>query len=83
MKAGERFEVTRSPQEWRRILSPQAYAVLREADTERAGAMVSFAALTGSVIVAEGVEREGERKVLEDLGSLYGQAGCSASPCRW
>lgn len=36
-------------------------------------AMVSFAALTGSVIVAEGVEREGERKVLEDLGLLYGQ----------
>ncbi len=35
--AAERFEVTRSPQEWRRILSPQAYAVLREADTERSG----------------------------------------------
>ncbi len=38
-----------------------------------AGAMVGFAALTGSVIVAEGVEREGERKVLEELGLLYGQ----------
>lgn len=37
------------------------------------GAMVSFAALTGSVIVAEGVERDGERKALEDLGLLYGQ----------
>ncbi|HYW17488.1 MAG TPA: EAL domain-containing protein [Allosphingosinicella sp.] len=36
-------------------------------------AMVGFASLTGSVIVAEGVEREGERKVLEDLGLLYGQ----------
>ncbi len=36
-EAAERFEITRSPQEWRRILSPQAYAVLREADTERAG----------------------------------------------
>jgi peptide-methionine (R)-S-oxide reductase len=35
--AAERFEVTRSPQEWRRILSPQAYAVLRESHTERAG----------------------------------------------
>ncbi|HEX8239500.1 MAG TPA: peptide-methionine (R)-S-oxide reductase MsrB [Allosphingosinicella sp.] len=35
--ASERFEVTRSPQEWRRMLSPRAYAVLREAHTERAG----------------------------------------------
>jgi EAL domain-containing protein (putative c-di-GMP-specific phosphodiesterase class I) len=38
-----------------------------------AGAMVVFAALTGSVIVAEGVEREGEREMLEQLGVLYGQ----------
>lgn len=37
------------------------------------GAMVSFASLTGSVIVAEGVERDGERKVLQELGVLYGQ----------
>ena len=36
-EAAERFEVTRSPQQWRRMLSPQAYAVLREAHTERAG----------------------------------------------
>lgn len=35
--AAERFEVTRSPQEWRRMLSPPTYAVLREAHTERAG----------------------------------------------
>src|SRR5687767_499264 len=35
--AAERFEVARLPQEWRRILSPQAYAVLREGHTERAG----------------------------------------------
>jgi len=36
-EAAERFEITRSPQEWRRILPPQSYAVLREANTERAG----------------------------------------------
>ena len=35
--AAERFEVTRPPQEWRRILSPRSYAVLREGRTERAG----------------------------------------------
>ncbi len=29
--------------------------------------------MTGSVIVAEGVERDGERQALEDLGLLYGQ----------
>ena len=38
-----------------------------------ATAMVSFAALTGSALVAEGVERDGERRVLEELGVLYGQ----------
>jgi peptide-methionine (R)-S-oxide reductase len=32
--AAETFEVTRSPEEWRKILSPQQYAVLREEDTE-------------------------------------------------
>ena len=31
------FEVTRTPEQWRRILSPQAYRVLRESKTERAG----------------------------------------------
>jgi peptide-methionine (R)-S-oxide reductase len=36
-EAAERFEVVRSPAEWRRILGPQRYAVLREAHTERAG----------------------------------------------
>jgi peptide-methionine (R)-S-oxide reductase len=36
-EAAERFEVTKSPAEWRRILGPQRYAVLREAHTERAG----------------------------------------------
>jgi len=33
----ERFEVTKSDAEWRRILTPQQHAVLREGDTERAG----------------------------------------------
>ena len=32
-----RFEVSRTPAEWRRILTAQQYAVLREASTERAG----------------------------------------------
>ena len=36
-EAAERFEVSRTPAEWRRILGPQRYAVLREAHTERAG----------------------------------------------
>ena len=30
------FEVTRTPEEWRKLLSPEQYAVLREQDTERA-----------------------------------------------
>jgi peptide-methionine (R)-S-oxide reductase len=29
------FEVTKTPEEWREILTPQQYAVLREEDTER------------------------------------------------
>ena len=36
-EAAERFEVTKTPAEWRRILGPQRYSVLREAATERAG----------------------------------------------
>lgn len=34
LAAAERFEITKSPQEWRRILSKQRYAVLREENTE-------------------------------------------------
>ena len=30
------FEVTHTPEEWRKLLTPQQYAVLREQDTERA-----------------------------------------------
>jgi peptide-methionine (R)-S-oxide reductase len=33
----KRFEIEKSPAEWRKILTPQQYAVLREHDTERAG----------------------------------------------
>jgi len=33
--ATEAFEVTKSPEEWRKLLTPEQYAVLREADTER------------------------------------------------
>lgn len=36
-QAAERFEVTRTPVEWKRRLGPQRYAILREAGTERAG----------------------------------------------
>jgi peptide-methionine (R)-S-oxide reductase len=31
------FEIVRTPEEWRRILTPSQYAVLREEATERAG----------------------------------------------
>jgi peptide-methionine (R)-S-oxide reductase len=36
-EAAERFEVAKTPAEWRRILGAERYAVLREAHTERAG----------------------------------------------
>ncbi len=35
--AAERFEVTRTPEQWRRLLGSARYAVLREGKTERAG----------------------------------------------
>ncbi|MCY1128547.1 peptide-methionine (R)-S-oxide reductase MsrB [Frigidibacter sp. RF13] len=35
--AEETFEVTKSEAEWRKLLTPAQYAVLREEDTERAG----------------------------------------------
>jgi peptide-methionine (R)-S-oxide reductase len=31
----ETFEVTHTPEEWRKLLTPEQYAVLREEDTER------------------------------------------------
>ncbi len=34
--AGETFEITKTPEEWRAILTDQQYAVLREEATERA-----------------------------------------------
>jgi peptide-methionine (R)-S-oxide reductase len=33
--AEEVFEITKTPEEWKKILSPEAYAVLREESTER------------------------------------------------
>ena len=33
--AAPRFEVTRTPAEWKRLLGPQRYRILREAGTER------------------------------------------------
>ena len=33
--AAETFEVTHTPEEWRKLLTPGQYAILREADTER------------------------------------------------
>ena len=33
--ATETFEVTHTPEEWRKLLTPEQYAVLREEDTER------------------------------------------------
>jgi len=33
--APEKFEVTRTPEEWRRILPPERFAVLRQEQTER------------------------------------------------
>lgn len=37
MTAAESFEVMKSEAEWRKILTPAQYRVLREEDTERAG----------------------------------------------
>jgi peptide-methionine (R)-S-oxide reductase len=37
VSAAERFEVNRTPEQWRRLLGPARYGVLREAKTERAG----------------------------------------------
>ena len=35
--ASRRFEITRADGEWRRLLGPQRFAILRQAGTERAG----------------------------------------------
>ena len=37
-KAGETFEVTKSEAEWRKVLTPTQFRILRESDTERQGA---------------------------------------------
>ncbi|MBA3576831.1 MAG: peptide-methionine (R)-S-oxide reductase MsrB [Sphingomonas sp.] len=36
-QAAERFEITKSPAQWKRELGPKRYAILREEGTERAG----------------------------------------------
>ena len=36
-QAAERFEINKTPAQWKKILTPQQHAVLREAGTERAG----------------------------------------------
>lgn len=33
--AEESFEIMKSPEEWKKLLAPESYAVLREEDTER------------------------------------------------
>jgi peptide-methionine (R)-S-oxide reductase len=35
LRAEENFEITKTPEEWKAILTPEQYAVLREEDTER------------------------------------------------
>lgn len=37
VQTAEAFEVSKSQEEWRKMLTPQQYAVLREESTERAG----------------------------------------------
>ncbi|MEO8128915.1 MAG: peptide-methionine (R)-S-oxide reductase MsrB [Bryobacteraceae bacterium] len=37
-KAGETFEVTKSEAQWRKVLTPTQFRILRESDTERQGA---------------------------------------------
>jgi len=37
LQAAERFQVTHTPAEWKKMLGPQRYGVLREEVTERAG----------------------------------------------
>ncbi len=36
LRAEETFEITKTPEEWKAMLTPEQYAVLREEDTERA-----------------------------------------------
>jgi peptide-methionine (R)-S-oxide reductase len=48
------FEVTRPDEEWRRVLTPQQYAVLRQHGTERAGTSPLDAEKRGGVFVCAG-----------------------------
>ena len=48
------FEVTRPDEEWRLILTPQQYAVLRQHGTERAGTSPLDAEKRGGVFVCAG-----------------------------
>src|SRR3546814_16448185 len=57
------FEVTKSEEDWRRLLSAEAYAVLREEATERAGSSPPLQEKRAGPYHSRGCERPEERRV--------------------